>query len=199
MTLALICGLCTVAGLVTPVHADVVDFEAGFSPLFTYTGVSILDGSVQVAGSGYQKMAAITPGTQVSFDPFAVSPSTFTWANPLTTFNLDSMLLAGAWGSQTLTLKGYKDGIELFSEGVFVTPDPTVFSPSWQDLDEFRIYTGGDHIDTVDGGAGLHWVMDNLVVETCEVPAATPEPGSMALLGAGALGLIRRRKLAKRA
>lgn len=199
LTAFALCALCTVA-VPKPAKADVIDFEGGFSSLFTYSGVAIVNGTTQPVGSGYYKMAAITPGTQVGYDPFAVSPSTFTWADTSSTFNLDSMLLAGAWGTQTLTLKAYNNGTELYSEDVAVAPDPTVFSPSWQNVDEFRVYTGSDFVHTVEGGDGKHWVMDNLVVETCnDVPSNVPEPGSMALLGLGVAGLVRRCRKAQRA
>jgi hypothetical protein len=182
--------------------ATVVTFEAGLDPLFSYSSdVSVLNGATfPVPASGYGQVAAFTGSQIVAFNGFEASPSTFTWAGPGATFTLDSMVVAGAWGSQTLTVQGYNNGSLLYSTPLFVTPAPTLFSPNWSGLDQFQIYTGSDHVNFGLGFNGLQWVLDNVTVnETIPDGSPVPEPTGLFFLSIGALTLLRRLRVGSQA
>lgn len=179
----------------------VATFEGGADPAFTYSGVNFTPTPI-AAGSGYDNVAAATGSTWVAFNPGATSPSSFFIGGPSTAmFFLNSFVIAGAWGSQTLLVEGLNDGSVLFSASHFVTTAASVFSAGWGGIDELRISIGSDHIpDGSLGGSGQHWALDNLCYNerTCpSISAPVPEPETYAMLAAG-LGLLgfaaRRRK-----
>ena len=166
-------------------NATVVDFESGLDPLFTYSS-DVMTGPTNLAGTGYHTLRAFTGSSNVAFNGSAASPSTFTWAGVGSTFDLNSFVIAGAWGSQTLTIEGLLNGASIFSSSLAVTTDAvSVFSPSWSGIDAFRIAIGTDYIadpNLIGSGGGQHWALDNITVSAVPVPAAAWLFGS-ALLG----------------
>ncbi len=175
-------------------NALVVDFESGFDPIFNYEGVSVSNFSNASPGSGYSTVASFTGSDFLAFNPWEVTPSTFSWAGA-GTFDLTSFVVAGAWGSQTLTIEGLLDGIVTFSSELAVTNTVAeVFSANWDGIDAFRVTTGDDFVQGASlNGRGQHWAIDNITInENVSVPA----PAGALLLGLGllALGAIRRKK-----
>lgn len=167
-------------------NAVVIDFESGLNPLFNYAGV---DYGTPLPNSGYQTVTDFTGSTFIAFNPFEVSPSTFTWAGG-GTFTLNSFVIAGAWGSQTLTIEGLLNGIVQYSSLLAVDNlNVDIFSPNWSGIDAFRISIGNDYIhDPNTSGGGQHWALDNLSVNE------TPEPESLALMALALVAIAAARK-----
>ncbi len=186
--LALASLLVVVTGLMERAHATVIGFEDGLDPAFTYSGVGPLS-TLLTPPSGYDNVAAFTGSTRVAFNRTATSPSSFFIAgSPATTFTLNSFVIAGAWGTQTLAIAGLNDGSLLFSSALGVSLTPTVFAPGWAGIDELRISIGSDFVhDPIVVGSGQHWALDNLTIN--EPTSSVPEPASLVLLGSGLAGL----------
>lgn len=177
-------------------HATVITFEGGLDPTFTYSGISVLNGTGLPALSGYRTVANATGDSKVAFNPSEVSPSDFFLAGPSTgTFTLNSFVIAGAWGSQTLKIQGFNNGGLLFTSSLFVTNSTaTTFSPSWSGIDQLRISTGNDFALTSNlGGSGQHWAIDHLTINQA-APVPEPETYAMMLAGLGLLGAAARRR-----
>jgi hypothetical protein len=110
---------------------------------------------------------------------------------------LNSFVIAGAWGNQTLTIEGWNDGALLFSNLLPVTTTAFTATFDWLDIDLLRIIIGTDFVETVEPGIGIdrrEWTLDNIVINEA---LSAPEPGSIALLGVALAGLVcsRRRKV----
>lgn len=177
---------------VSSAQADVIDFEGGLDASFTYIDVNEYSSgcSACFAGTGYQSVLDATASNGAVFNPDAASPAAFTW-NQAGTFDLTSLVIAGAWGNQTLTIQGWSGGLLVQSAGVAVTPAAIVFAPGWVGLDEFRILTDpAGYTDTVDGGSGQHWALDNLTINQ----NAVPEPATLLLLVTGVTAAAYRRR-----
>ena len=173
--------------------AAVLDFESGLDPAFTYSGVSTLT-VPESPGSGYDNVAAFSGSSGVAFNPFAVSPSSFMIAGgPTTTFTLNSFVIAGAWGTQTLLIEGLNDGSVLDTSSLGVSPAAQTFNAGWSGIDELRITIGSDFVQNGDlGGTGQHWALDNLTYNAAPIPE--PETYAMLLAGLGLLGFVARRR-----
>lgn len=177
-------------------QATVYSFEGGADPAFTYSGVDFLNGgSYTPAASGYHQVSLFTASDWVAFNPYEASPASFMLAGaPTATFTLNSFVIAGAWGSQTLTVEGYNDGVLVHSSALGVTPAAATFSPGWTGIDELRITTGSDFANSVIGGDGKHWALDNLTINESAAPIPEPETYAMMLAGLGLLGVVARRR-----
>ena len=174
------------------VYSHVIDFEAGLDPLFTYTDVDHGTGDFYPL-SGYDNMVDFTGSNGYAFNPFAGSPSTFTWAGG-GTFSLDSFVIAGAWGTQTLLIEGLFNNAVVNSVSYGVGRTPSIFTANWTGLDAFRITTGNDFVNEIPEFAqdgDLHWVMDNLTINSVPVPA----PLALLGLGLAVMGYTRKKKL----
>jgi len=193
LTKALVACATLAAGVA---QASVITFEGGLDPTFTYSGVDVATVPVATT-SGYNNVAAATASTHVAFDPNAISPSDFFIAGPAaTTFTLNSFVIGGAWGSQTLTIQGFNNGAMLFSSALAVSLTPVVFAPGWAGIDQLRIITGTDFVLSplvVGLGNGQHWALDNLTIN--EAVVRVPEPATLALLALGLLGFALRTRV----
>jgi hypothetical protein len=169
--------------------ATTIDFNTGLNGFFNYTNVATI-GTVQV-GSGYDNMYNFNAGGLAAFNPYAAPVVSFTKAGA-GTFTLNSMLVDGAWGSQTLTFIGLASGSTLYTTTFGVSQNPAELVLNWSGINEFRVLTGTDFVDGAGNGSGLHWVIDNVVVDEVTVP----EPAPLALLGLGMIGLLARKKFA---
>lgn len=166
--------------------ATVIDFNGGLDPFFTYNSISTI-GLVQ-ANSGYDNMFSLNGGGQSAFNPFAASFASFTKASA-GTFTLNSLLVDGAWGSQTLTFVGLASGSTLYSTTFGVNTNPALLQLNWSGINELRVLTGNDFVHNNNlSGNGQHWVIDNITVNQ------VPEPAPLALLGLGMVGLLASRK-----
>ena len=182
-------------------QAAVITFEGGLAPVFTTSDVAYVATPV-ASGSGYDNVAAFTGSVWVAYDENAVSPASFflNHVDSNATFTLNSFVIAGAWGSQTLGIKGYNNGVQLFSTTHFVALAATVFSPGWAGIDQFEITTGSDYMNlapqgSVFDGSAPHWALDNVDMQVSAVPE--PETYAMMLAGLGLLGFAARRRKAR--
>lgn len=168
-------------------NATLIDFESGLDPVFTYSGISLYTGNIGSGSTGYSQVLDATSSNSAIFNPSEASPSDFFW-NSAGTFDLTSFVIAGAWGSQTLTIEGWVTGGLLFSSTLDVAPTPVNFTPSWVGIDQLRISTDpAGYVDANLGGAGQHWALDNLLIN--ENSAPVPVPATLALFGLGLAGL----------
>ena len=170
-------------------HASVIGFEAGLDSFFTYSG-DVQVGSSTGSNSGYANTLLATASGRYVFNAYAASPSTFSLAGAAnTTFLLNSLVVAGAWGAQTLTFKGLNNGIELFSTLAAVSTTAQTLSLNWVGIDALQVYTAPATFVRAGnvGGSGSHWAIDNIVVNQPVLRLsnlqAVPEPASLALTG----------------
>jgi hypothetical protein len=177
-------------------EATVIGFEGGSDPIFTYVGVDFAATPIATV-SGYNNVAAFTSSTWVAYNPGEVSPSDFFLAgSPIDTFDLNSFVIAGAWGTQTLLIEGLNDAALLFSTSLAVSLTPALFTPNWSGIDQLRISIGNDFVqDQSLGGAGQHWALDNLTINQS---SAVPEPSALPLLALGLAGLCVSRRRSRR-
>ncbi|SHG69031.1 PEP-CTERM sorting domain-containing protein [Massilia sp. CF038] len=172
------------------VQATVIDFNHGLDEHFYYTNMYTTRGP-RGGDNGFAQMVRLTGG-QVLSNPFG-APHASLFLPGLDTFTLNSLFIGGAWGTQTVFIEGILDGRVLYERYVPISPTPLALQLDWGGIDFIRIATGDDYVNTVEGGNGRNWVIDNLLIND-PVLVYVPEPAPFALLGLGALALLTARK-----
>jgi hypothetical protein len=188
--------------------SQIVDFGVGGSTFFNTKGseVAYIDASLPLASGflpmntygGYKSLAELT-GSQWMATAFReASPAVFTASSsssPL--FDLNSLSLAGVWGSQTLTLVGYINGVETHSFDFKISTVAQEYTfTGFTGIDSFAIITNPylDYAVEVrppnGGSGGTSWVLSS--VEVTVVPE--PQTYAMLLAGLGIVGAIARRR-----
>ena len=190
----LLVGLVTglfLAGMVGVASADVITFEDAGTPIANgYYGFNWKN-DVKIGAfhgtdstSGYY---LLDPDGKVAYNWYGNDPSTISWTGT-DTFDFNSADWRSAWDtSQTLTLKGYNNGVELYSASttIYRYQETTHWALNWTGLDTLKIWTSGSQ-----------YAMDNF---TFNESAPVPEPATMLLFGTGLAGLVgmRRKKSRK--
>lgn len=182
-------------------QAATVYFDSNGSPLFNASSsVSFMNensATIVYQGSGYDSVHTATGGPYIAFNSFAASLASFDW-NGTGTFDLNSFVIAGAWGSQTLTIRGYTDAVLTYTAELFVDTAARIFQADWVGLTSFSIATGNDFLlDPDANGTGQHWAINAIRINEALSEVPLPAAAWMFLAGiAGALGL--RRKAARK-
>jgi hypothetical protein len=109
------------------------------------------------------------------------------------TFTLNHGYFAGAWNDGlTINVQGFAGGATgtKLDDTTFVvdTSGPTLETFNWSGIDTVRFFSFGGVPHPGYAGAGTHFVLDNLAVDT------TPEPTSLMLLATGVAAVALRRR-----
>ncbi|WP_293076587.1 S8 family serine peptidase, partial [Okeania sp. SIO3B5] len=109
-------------------------------------------------GYGYGNVSPLYSGFNGSANPVSITSEE--------DFTFNSAYLTAAWNiGLNIEVKGFNNGVEQYSETVTVNPfNPTLFNFDFIDVDEVQFTSfGGVDADPNDGGAGAHFVIDDLV------------------------------------
>lgn len=180
MLLSLLLGLSSAATFAGVINFD--DLSGDFTEAITgeYHGL-IWDNVASIRsdafpGSGYEAGTVSPTNTAYNRDGGTVAISNAGEG----TFNFFGAFFTSAWVEQEIAFEGYRNGELTYSTAASFVLDTT--TPQWIEL-------GWTGIDTllIYNSSGTQWAMDDMVV---------PEPASLALFAAGAMGLMlaRRRK-----
>ena len=182
---------------------DIVFGEFG-SPYFTSTEkVEYVNTSLpEFAGTGFGSLWDAT-GNQWAASPYREGewwfsdqpgyvPPTFSFTSTTDDFfNLDSMWLAGAYGSQTLTITGYANDVLIYSTTVDITMSAKEYSfTDFKAIDTFTIAIDPTTFVGASPNGPMYWGMGSMTV------TAVPEPEvyAMLLAGLGLVGVMARRR-----
>ncbi|WP_417586112.1 VPLPA-CTERM sorting domain-containing protein [Nitrincola sp.] len=181
-------------------QAATIHFNASGSSLFTLNPSYYMDNNRanSLTNSGYDSVATTTGGPYIAYNGNEAPLVTFDW-NDTGTFDLNSFVIASAWGSQTLTINGYTDAVLTYTAQLFVDTAARVFQADWFGLTSFSIATGTDFEQYSNvGGSGQHWAMNALTFN--ENLSETPLPAAAWMFLAGIAGVLSiRRKAARKA
>ena len=155
-----------------------------------------LDGLNTVfTGSGYPN-AVVSPNN-VGYNGFG-APASFTSAD-LISFN--SFYITAAWNNGlNVDIQGRRNGAVFYQAHLLVdTNSPTLINLNWLGVDEvdFQSYGGVPR----GSGPGTHFVLDNLIVDSYELPPAPvplgPSTWPNVILGLAGVGFIVYRRKSK--
>lgn len=183
-------------------QAATINFTATGTPTFNLSHNYFMDRNAASSGiylnSGYYSVIDATNGDYVAYNGHATPLVSFDYTDA-GTFDLNSFVIAGAWGSQTLTIRGYTDAVLTYTAELFVDTAARVFQADWLGLTSFSIATGNDYVNDPNvGGGGQHWAINAIRINEALSEVPLPAAAWMFLAGiAGALGL--RRKAARKA
>lgn len=101
-------------------------------------------------------------------------------------FDLVGFIIAGVYGTQTVTLQGLNNGQLLFSENLGIDLTPQFFQAGWMGIDQLRIVSGADfvvHPEHVSAGVRTHWAIDDLVYNVPATAMPLPDTALMLIVG----------------
>ncbi|WP_229260035.1 PEP-CTERM sorting domain-containing protein [Duganella aquatilis] len=173
------------------VHATTIDFEGFPTPEgngvfgylasaygFTWTG--LYDEYSVVVSPNYALYFGGTPDQSHSGTNYAWTGGSGEFVMEAASFTLNSLWLRTPWATGSLDVKGYKDGVEIYSSTV-------VISGAYQQ--KIFDFVGVDKVTFYGNNIGNLLFDDVVVNETPGLPPPVPEPETYALLLAG-LGLV---------
>lgn len=180
MMMSLLLGVCSSTALATVIDFD--DLSGDFTETIPsgYQGLHWENmGSIRsdaFPGSGYEAGTISQTNTAFNRDGGTVAISKVDAGS----FHFVGAFFTSAWIEQEISFEGYRSGQLLYSTPTSFVID--TFTPLWVQL-------GWGGIDTlfIYNSSATQWAMDDMVI---------PEPASLALFGASAMGLMfaRRRK-----
>jgi hypothetical protein len=198
--LVFLCTMVLFFGGVTSIGAVVLTFD-DLTPLTPVTALGTIPdgyGGFDWDNFGYLNQTGSNPGSgykAVSGDYVA-----FNEGGQLATvgdglFSFDGAYFSAAWNQGlNITITGLAGDVERYSSTIVVDPTtPTWFDFSFADIDSLKFESSGG-IDVVEGGAGVHFAMDNFTY----TPTSVPEPSTVLLLGSGLVGLVVLRRRSKK-
>jgi len=171
--------------------------EVSFGPGTFFTGdawevLYVNAGATPYDVGGFKSVADATSNYTIATNRYEVTPATFVSTGG--EFNLDGLWVAGGWGSLTLTITGYLNGAEIYSDSIYVTTTAAEYTfTGFMGIDSFSIATGNDfNPDTSLPRTGAYWALGSASI------TAVPEPETYAMLLAGLalVGAIARRRRA---
>ncbi len=180
MLLSLLLGVCSATSFAEVINFD--DLSGDFTEAIAggYQGLN-WDNMSSIRsdafpGSGYEAGTVSQTNTAYNRDGGTVAISKAGEG----TFDFVGAFFTSAWVEQEIAFEGYQNGQLLYSTATSFVLD--TITPLWVEL-------GWAGIDTliIYNSSGTQWAMDDMVV---------PEPASLVLFGASAMGLmlVRRRK-----
>jgi hypothetical protein len=185
--------LCAFVG-VAQAAPQTITFTGDGSSFFTANAwdVSYIDSSDPAnAYGGFKSVADATSSQWIATSRFDASPALFSSTTGML-FDLNGLWLAGAWGSQTLTITGFDaSGNGIYTTQIGVTTTAQLYSFDWAGIASFDIATGADFVkDPMSPQSGLNWALGSVTV----TPVPEPEAYAMMLAGLGIVGAIARRR-----
>jgi len=191
--LAAVIGLLVLlSAFVVPAGATLITFDDLTGVPLNYSGFTWYNfgyyyGAAAPTGSGYYNGMVSSPIVVYNGNGYDA------YISDDTTFTFNSAYFSAAWNTGlNIDIAGLLNDELVYFQTIVVNPTgATLFTFNWTGIDElyFQSYGG---TDTVEGGFGTHFVMDNLTVN--ESTSTVPLPGAVWLLGSGLLGLAGFRK-----